>query len=88
MSGYPNKTNMPIELFRIGDVVSPSCGFLTGVRGVVAEIDRYVTIQFSRPVQKYPQDPSKGFRTCWRYEASNVRLEALARRKPSVKKDR
>lgn len=83
----PRKTGMTLDLFRVDDVVAPSSGHLAGLRGVVVELDRYVHIEFHRPVKKYPDDPVKPASRKWRYEPSNVRLVAFPARKLGVKKD-
>lgn len=83
---YPHKTDMTIDLFRVGDVVSPSCGALAGRRGVVTHLGRYVTIEFPKAVRKYPSDPWKKAQCRWRYEPSNVRLEAFPKRRLGVNK--
>ncbi len=79
---YPIKTWMTADLFRLGDVVSPSQGLLAGQRGMVVNIDRYITIMFPRPVRKYAERPPLRE---WRYEPSNVRLEAFPPRRLRVK---
>lgn len=86
MGGYqmPAKSWMTADLFREGDVVTPSFGALVGVRGVVAHVGAYVTIEFPRPVRKYHDSMSKASRT-WGFDPSNVRLISLARRRPSDK---
>lgn len=80
---HRNKTWMTADLFRQGDVVAPSFGRLAGVRGVVAHVGPYVTIEFPRPVQKYRHQKA---RSMWGYEPSNVRLITMARRLPSAKR--
>lgn len=69
-----NKTWMEADLLKEGDVVAPSFGNLVGVRGVVAHVGSYVTIEFSRPVEKYRGQPA---RSRWGYDPSNVRLVAF-----------
>ena len=69
-----NKTWMTADLFKEGDIVSPSYGNLIAVRGVVAHIGPYVTIEFPRPVKKYRDKPA---RSKWGYDPSNVRLIAF-----------
>lgn len=87
-SDYPHKTEMTADLFRVGDIVAPSCGSLTGVKGVVADVRRYVTIMFPKEVRKYPNEPTKSARREWRFEPSNVRLLAFPRRPLKVRKSR
>ena len=70
-----NKTLMMADLFREGDVVSPSYGNLLGVRGVVSDVGVNVTIEFPRPVVKYR---GRRPRSKWAYDPSNVRLIAFA----------
>ena len=72
-----NKTWMTADLFKEGDVVAPSFGTLAGVRGVVAHVGSYVTIEFPRPVSKYPNDGFNRARRMWGYDPSNVRLIAF-----------
>lgn len=74
------------ELLREGDVVSPSFGALAGVRGVVTRIGRYVTIEFPRPVKKYPHDSFSCASCTWGYDPSNVRLVAFSKTRPDAKK--
>ena len=83
---YPYKTWMTADLFHVGDIVSPSCGAIAGKRGVVTNVGRYITIEFPRMVRKYPNDPMKPASCEWRYEPSNVRLEAFPKRRLDVKK--
>lgn len=87
MKELPRKTGMTLDLFQVGDVVTPSCGHLRGLEGKVVDIDRFVTIQFPKPVRKYPDEPTKPALDAWRYEASNVRLVAFPARKLRTKKD-
>lgn len=88
MGGYklPYKSHMTADLFREGDVVAPTFGALVGVRGVVAHVGVYITIEFVRPMKKYPHDDLQKASHKWAYEPSNVRLISLARRRPSTKK--
>lgn len=82
---YPHKTWMTVDLFHVGDIVSPSCGALAGKRGIVVNVGRYITIMFPRVVKKYPNELRPAQRE-WRYEPSNVRLEAFPRRRLRVDK--
>ena len=79
----PAKSWMTADLFREGDVVAPSFGSLAGVRGVVCHVGAYVTIEFPRAVRKYPHDSMSKARRKWGFDPSNVRLIALARRRPT-----
>jgi hypothetical protein len=79
--GLPYKSHMPLELFRVGDRVSPTYGLLRGELGVVAELrsEKYgremVVIRFDSPVRKYSNQVAKAE---WSYEPENVRLEAFS----------
>ena len=81
---YPNQSAMTAELFREGDVVSPTYGNLRGVRGVVAHVGPYITIEFPRPVKKYTGETSRPKRM-WGYNPHNVRLEGWPGAGPSDK---
>jgi len=87
MKELSRKTGMTSDLFRVEDVVTPSCGSLAGAVGEVSAVDRYVTIRFAEPLKKYPDDPARRASREWRYEPSNVRLVAFPKRKLNVKKD-
>lgn len=76
---HRNKSWMTADLFREGDIVTPTFGDLAGVRGVVAYVGVYVTIEFPRRIKKYPREPSSQAKHKWNYEPSNVRLLAYRR---------
>jgi hypothetical protein len=72
---------MTLDLFRVGDRVTPTYGLLRGMPGVVAELreskygSEMVVIRFDQPVRKYSKQTEK---TDWAYEPENVRLEGFA----------
>ena len=83
---HRNKSWMVAELFHERDIVTPSFGALAGVRGVIAHVGPYITIEFPRSVKKYPHDPMSRASCRWGYEPSNVRLIAFAKPLLRIKK--
>lgn len=79
---HRNKSFMTSDLFRVGDVVSPTFGLLKGVKGVVSDVGRTVAIDFPRKVRKHMDSAP---RSTWCYIPDNVRLEAFPKRKLRVR---
>lgn len=79
--GLPYKSHMTLDLFRVGDRVTPTYGLLRGLPGVVVELraNKYgsemVVVRFDQPAKKYSRQASK---SDWAYEPENVRLEGFA----------
>lgn len=80
-SGLPYKSHMPLDVFRVGDRVTPTYGRLRGVPGTVEELRsskfgaEMVMIKFDRAVQKYSKQEAQW---SWAYEPDRVRLESFA----------
>jgi len=77
----PDKSYMLLELFRSGDLVTPTYGLLRGLPGTIVQVkitefgSETVVIRFNSPVKKYSRQEAK---IEWAYEPENVRLEGLA----------
>lgn len=78
-SGLPARSHMPIDLFRVGDLVTPTDGALAGRPARVVEVRRalrdMLVLRFDSVVRKYATQMAK---MDWGFDPDHVRLEAFA----------